>query len=134
MGSASFLEGWGGVNNIEINFSPFSSLSPKRFMCCCNHSFVSADFRKHFILTPFLIHGFKVVNSAEYSPTLKIKGLQGNKIKSMASALSWDTIFEPNAVTELSLQGTIAWALRHHSPFDSLFTVVPLGAGVDGSR
>lgn len=91
MGCASFLEGWGGVNNKEINFSPLSSLFPNRVMCCCNYSFVSVDFKKHPILTPFLTRSFKVVNSVEYSPTVKIKGLQGNKIKSMASTLSWDT-------------------------------------------
>lgn len=95
MGSAPFLEGWGGVNNTDINFSPFSSLSPKKIMFCCNHSFVSVDFKKHPIRTPFLTHSFKVVDSVEYSTTLKIKGLYGNKIKSMASTFSWDTVFEP---------------------------------------
>lgn len=70
---------------MEINFSLLSSLSPNRVVCCCNHSFVSVDFKKHSILSPFLIHSFKVVNSAEYSLALKIKGLQMSKIKSMGS-------------------------------------------------
>lgn len=103
-------------------------------MCCCNYSFVSVDFKKHPILTPFLTRSFKVLNSVEYSPTVKIKGLQGNKIKSMASTLSWESVFEPKCPTELCVQGAIAWALRHHNPFDSLFTVLPLVVGVDGSR
>lgn len=35
-------------------------------------------------------------------------------------------------VIELYMQGTIAWALRHHNPFNSLFTVIALVVGVDG--
>lgn len=93
---------------MEINFSLLSSLSPTRLLCWPNHSFVSADFRKHSILGPFLTHSFKVVNSAEYSPTLKMRGLQGNKIKPMAGALSL-SLSVADAVAGLHLQGAIAW-------------------------